>query len=616
MKSFNKKSYILAMTALMMLLVSGCSGDNAADEPYAPVSLSVDFSTCSDGLTLASTKALTDSSLFGLDDPDHPENMAPGALAVDGRIMAELVVLVVKDGDIVAYRDIHRASKDLDADNGFLDASGKVDTALSYASRAKVTFSHAGAKHGENLKRGAYKLYAAALPYGDIAGKYYGDLFDGFVKVRNALNEGRPVPFQDIYDTKIDISKAVDGETSEFPFLYPKVGQWVSGETDVTLRYGANKARLELLRTSARVRIDITNASSQPLLINDMSFGEGFTRKDSWLFSRSDLSQNYYETELGAPAVGSDRAIIPFIGSVDNPVSIDAGRRQAVFDGYVNENKNLNNPFTYSLSVYYDGMEAEFRADGEPYSSLDELKDGTTFYIGKYDRQEFLYHWFSGTGDSRYEIIRADQSTNEAIFYNPDRNYIWQLEHADGDADGVFVLKSLSLLHDTEVYVAPAGYSSVSSVRDMNYQDQDTGEWFNYGSLVVLTADDKRFARFKPVLMENSSFAFKVVDRNGNDIMLNSNNIYLNIAGGVAKKDVGFWPEAPQENDMFQLYPVHSVVGDATIMTIKEDGVPVTEIRRNDFLRIHLKVSYNKNVGQFVFDVADWDEKSGETTFD
>ena len=164
--------------------------------------------------------------------------------------------------------------------------------------------------------------------------------------------------------------------------------------------------------------------------------------------------------------------------------------------------------------------------------------------------------------------------------------------------------------------MAPAGYSSVSSVRDMNYQDQGTGEWFNYGSLVVLTSDDKRFARFKPVLMENSSFAFKVVDRNGNDIMLNSNNIYLNIAGGVAKKDVGFWPEAPQENDMFQLYPVHSVVGDATIMTIKEDGVPVTEIRRNDFLRIHLKVSYNKNVGQFVFDVADWDEKSGETTFD
>lgn len=611
------------LTVLLLALAAGCSARGGEETDSGQVSLSLELSTDSGSAVLCSTKADDDYSLAGLDDPDHPENMAVGALAVDGRIMAELIVLIVKDGKIVAYREINKGSPDLDEDNGFLDDSGNVDRNLVYSSRAKVSFSHFNAKHGETVGRGDCKIYAAALPYGDIAEKYYSDLFKGFRQVRDMLNEGKTVDFDKIYATKIDISSSVDGEVSDFPFLYPKVGQWLSGETSTTLHYGKNKARLELLRTAARIRLEITNNSSQPLRMNHLAFSDKFTRKDSWLFSRSDKSLNYYSTDLGAPAVESNRAIISFTGSVENPVIIDSGKRTAVFDGYINENRDLQNPFTYSLSVYYDGMEAQFRADGSMSSSPDDLKDGATFYIGKYQRLEFLYHWFSGT-DDRKEIIRTDGGTNEAIFYNPDMNYIWQVEHLDGDADGVFVLRSLSTLHETKSYVSAPEYPSKTDDSDKNYTDPETGEIFNYGSPIVLTDNMKRVARLKAISCANGSMALKVVDRNGNDINLRNSKfpespVLMNVYGGIAKKDIAFWPQesdALPDNNLFQFYPVHSVVGDATTMTVKENGTAITEIKRNDFIRIHLKVSYNKNIGQFEFEVAPWDSKKTETTFD
>ena len=617
------RKIIYVVLPLLLFVAAGCSVQEGSDDIVGEVSLSLELSADSGDAVLCSTKADDDYSLAGLDDPDHPEKMAVGALAVDGRIMAELIVLIVQDGKIVAYREINRGSPDLDADNGFLDAGGNVDTTLVYSSRVKVSFSHHAAKHGEDIARGDCRIYAAALPYGDIAEKYYSELFSGFRKVRDMLNNGQTVDFAQIYATRIDISSAVDGEVSDFPFLYPKVGQWLSGETASTLHYGKNKARLELLRTAARMRVEITNNSSQPLLMNNLAFSKSFTRKDSWLFSRSDRTLNYYDTELGAPAVESNRAIVSFTGTVENPVVISSGERKAVFDGYINENRDLQNPFTYSLSVYYDGMDAQFRADGTMSSSPDSLKDGSTFYISKYQRLEFLYHWFSGV-DDRKEIIRTDGSTNEAIFYNPDRNYIWQVEHIDGDADGVFVLRSLSTLHETKSYVSAPGYSTATSdISKMNYTDPETGEVFNYGSTIVLTDNMDRATRFKAISSADGSMVLQVVDRDGNDITLPYKErqdcpVYLNVYGGISKKDIGFWPEdaGPGTNCMFQFYPVHSVIGDATTMVVKENGTEVTEIRRNDFIRIHLKVSYNKNIGQFEFEVAPWDSKKTETTFD
>ena len=604
---------------LLAVALTSCAG-NVGIDVDAPASLTLDFSAYADGLLVGRTKSGDDYSLAGLDDPDHPENMAVGALAVDGRIMADLAVLVVSDGKIVAYRDIHRGSDDIDAENGFLDSAGNIDSTLTYSSSARVTFSHYNAKHGEDLRKGEYKLYAVALPYGDWARAYYGDLFSKFRDVRERLNAGEQVDFSEIYDSKIDISSPVDGETSEFPYLYPKVGQWLSAEADVTLKYGMNKASLELLRTAARVRIDITNNSSELLNINSLVFSDMFTRKDSWLFHRSDYTLNYYDTGLGAPAVESNRAIISFNGSVEEPLRIEPGDRVGVFDGYVNENRSLDVPFTYSLSVYYDGMPAEFRAYSTPVASLDSLKDGKTFYIGKYNRKEYLYHWYSET-DNRYEIVKADQGANEAIFYNPDRNYIWQIEHLDGDAEDVYVLKSLSLLHDTDVYVAPYGYSDADKVSDKNYKDPESGETFNYGSKCILSGDDNKITRFKFEDAGDGSFVLTVTDRKGNDIDLGGEyagqKIYLNVNGGIVKSNIGFWPDAsPADNDRFQFYPVRSVVGSATVLTLKEKGTRITEIRRNDFIRVHLKVSYNQNTGQFIFNVAPWDKKDSETTFD
>ena len=43
---------------------------------------------------------------------------------------------------------------------------------------------------------------------------------------------------------------------------------------------------------------------------------------------------------------------------------------------------------------------------------------------------------------------------------------------------------------------------------------------------------------------------------------------------------------------------------------------PLTKIRRNDFINILVKVSYNEKIGKVEFDVSNWDEVNGEVTFD
>ena len=43
---------------------------------------------------------------------------------------------------------------------------------------------------------------------------------------------------------------------------------------------------------------------------------------------------------------------------------------------------------------------------------------------------------------------------------------------------------------------------------------------------------------------------------------------------------------------------------------------PIQEIKRNDFINILINVSYNEKSGELEFEVSDWEEITGEVTFD
>ena len=46
------------------------------------------------------------------------------------------------------------------------------------------------------------------------------------------------------------------------------------------------------------------------------------------------------------------------------------------------------------------------------------------------------------------------------------------------------------------------------------------------------------------------------------------------------------------------------------------EAVPLTAIRRNDFIEILVNVTYNVKTGEVEYEVSDWDEVNGDVTFD
>ena len=97
---------------------------------------------------------------------------------------------------------------------------------------------------------------------------------------------------------------------------------------------------------------------------------------------------------------------------------------------------------------------------------------------------------------------------------------------------------------------------------------------------------------------------------------------YINVHGGDQDKVIGWG-----QNDggsQFKLYAVNQVMkypkySDhivlSTIDPVTSVVSPVNTIKRNDFINVLISVSYNKDLGDFEFEVKAWDEVSGSIEF-
>ena len=115
----------------------------------------------------------------------------------------------------------------------------------------------------------------------------------------------------------------------------------------------------------------------------------------------------------------------------------------------------------------------------------------------------------------------------------------------------------------------------------------------------------------------------------GSNIAMKSSSSanYINVNGSNQDQVMG-WTNA-DGGSQFQFYKVtrYETVDDTTPVTYSRpitlsrvDPVtavvtPVNTINRNDFINIVVTVSYNKDVGELEFEVREWNNKSGEITF-
>ena len=126
---------------------------------------------------------------------------------------------------------------------------------------------------------------------------------------------------------------------------------------------------------------------------------------------------------------------------------------------------------------------------------------------------------------------------------------------------------------------------------------------------------------------KSSATVFTAGTANGNLTFLsNTTNSsgydYINVHGGDQDKVMG-WGQN-DAGSQFKLYTVNRVEKEPkytdpiVLSTIDpETSVvsPVNTIKRNDFINVLISVSYNKDLGDFEFEVKDWEKVSGSIEF-
>lgn len=523
-----------------------------------------------------------------------------------------LFLIDYNDNRLVAYRNIFdpnnaaypQESNDVDESNGFVNDAGVVDLTLGKSRVVRVTFDYNAPKHGdvEKLARGNYVLLAVANysesdTFGNtgVAARVQSLVagFDPNSGIEN-FNPGRA----DFYNLKLRIPEI---EGAPFPYLRPSdvlIPQ--SCSENINLVAGVNRTSVKLEYTSARIRIGVRNYSDVDLTISDLTFSDNFSQSTCYLFSRLDSDGNYaLATDYhgkGAPLATHANAITPFVP--DQIITKDMGVT-TIFDGLIYESRDLDNNYVYTLDL---------GADVINYNYYEQKNGGQRIhYLSEID-SEGPYFLIRRRGEDNYEMDSYLYVENDKVYASPDYgytpqqvlencrkeryyNYVWQLVKSGSS----YYIRNV----ETEDYIERirTNYSEVESARL-----QMVG-WEEYQT-------------------KADTFTVSVSDTNNGYFLFKSNtywgDAYINVRNNnvVGWNGFGAWSQ-------FVLFPVEqlhetSMREDIVLRTIdSETGVAsdVHEIRRNDFIRVQVGVTYNPYRGNFDFVVEEWKSGGGEITF-
>lgn len=524
-----------------------------------------------------------------------------------------LFLIDYSENRLVAYRNIFdpnntvypQEANDVDAYNGFVDENGAVDPTLGRGRVVRVTFDYNAPKHGdvEKLARGNYVLLAVAnYSESDTFGntgvaawvQSLVEDFDPNSGIEN-FNPGRA----DFYNLQLRIPEI---EGAPFPYLRPSdvlIPQ--SCSENINLVAGVNRTSVKLEYTSARIRIGVRNYSDIDLKINDLTFSNNFTQSTCYLFSRLNSDENYAIATghhgKGAPIATHANAITPFVP--DQIITKDMGVT-TIFDGLIYESRDLDNNYVYSLELGADVINYHYyepKNGGQRIHYLSEIdSQGPYFLIRRrgeetYEMNSYLFvenDKVYASQDYGYTPQQVLENCRENRYYN----YVWELVKSGSS----YYIRNV----ETEDYIERirTNYSEVESARL-----QMVG-WEEYQT----RAD---------------TFTVSVSDTNNGYFLFKSNSYYWSDAYiNVRNNNVVGW-NGTGPWSQFVLFPVEqlhetSMREDIVLRTIdSETGVAsdVHEIKRNDFIRVQVGVTYNPYRGNFDFVVEDWTPGGGEITF-
>ena len=605
-----RRTYIILSIALpfVLSLLGACQREIVPGQTSEAASLCLDLSV--PGLRI--------ESKGNADDPfaDDISSWTDWEKVVDGRMMYRLTVfLIEKDTDyLVAYRDIYYSTysgSDVTAPSAPQGPNGwykgtSVDVNLSSSTQAQISFLYDFPLHTatdgssfERLQRGTYKLLAVAnyssvngtkfngQPSGVASYKGLGNgTFDSYVdgiidEFKSCQNSGTKKTFASYANYSNLVNYVLKSSSSSF--ICPAMPQPLTLAKEIELSPGMNTVSGELLRTFSRIRLSVENMSNVDLTLHSLSFSKNTTKDQTYLFSLPENPDRVYEVGTKkAPVVSSTDAIVSFPADGTKVAKVASGdNTKTVFDAYILESRDLSNNYTYTLNLEYEG-EAPIpqyeKKTSTAISTVEGLTDGG-YYLFQNQNKE-------------YRFLIADTPELQTI----------DVELADLPTP----------------LVEPMVMKLIPSASKQYYIQTQ------YGGTTYYLGTPQLNMNIPMIPDQSKATVFTAGTANGN-LTFKSNSgsgYYINIYGGQQYL-VGGW----HQNDygsQFKLYEVKQVMKApeysdpivlSTIDPVTSVVSPVNTIKRNDFINVLISVSYNKDFGDFEFEVKPWEEVSGSIEF-
>ena len=345
----------------------------------------------------------------------------------------------------------------------------------------------------------------------------------------------------------------------------------LSLKKEINLTPGKNIVNGELLRTYARLRINVRNHSSlSDLYITGLSFDTKFTQQSADLFDEGG-------TASVSPVVTSAGAITPFEQEMMIPKLDTSGNvgEATVFDTYLLE--STGGSYNYTIGLKYEGAKTEeYFVENKAINSASGIEDGALYVIYFTDSRRYLY------ANGNYVGAGSSYLTGGRL----NNNYVWKLKSAGTNR---YYIESMG---ETGYYMQSSNISSKYLPLTVDLGSEDYFTASNSGNYIRLQGTRKSY-----YMTVYGSSVYGSSSKDNTEL----HNLYLYKVG---KREVT--SDITHEEKI----PIKTID--------KESGaaIPMTGIKRNDFIDILVNVTYNEKSGDVEFEVTDWENIDGEITFD
>lgn len=487
------------------------------------------------GTSLTITFRAPSHSTRGIQDLDDDGNVTEAELMRDGQKMYRVSVYLVSGGVVERHQQLEYAQLNDDK------------------TEATVTFDQL-----DYTK--AYQLYAVAN-HGDYTATgislkgYLSDLSDNQSPQSVTLSTG---------STNYICDKAK---------VYP-----LTLQKEIHLNPGANTVSGELVRTFARVRINVRNQStSNDLQLTSLTF-PAMAQASTNIFAPA-AATNY------APVSTSAYAITPFEANMNLAKVTDGNvTEETIFDAYILEGTGGTYSFDLGLK-YVDQVASEgYTIDKEPITKRNALKDKAMYILYqqyKYSSDYDGYVYANGTENCKWSKSYEDSEGK----IDPD--YVWRFEHVTGHQ------YALASMGSSGYYIKSKGISS----GQIPLTDEKLNHYFT-----VEEKDDK--LAFKTA--SSSWLGAYYLYNSGNNTVYAYTTVGTYILYKVTYQGGSSSTVKAESTPTIPINIIDNKTGVAS---------PLTSIKRNDFIEITVNASFNEQQGAIGFNTTNWQEGGGDVTF-